>query len=126
MQMLATYRKTNSGFSLIELLVTLLIIGLLGGIVGPNIMSWLDARTSRQNKDLIASYVETLPLQARSRNERLEISEQLNLNTITVSFSEPVIVLANGFCLGGKGSFMVKEREFVFEVTAPFCEVTGL
>ena len=124
--MLATYRKTNSGFSLIELLVTLLIIGLLGGIVGPNIMSWLDARTSRQNKDLIASYVETLPLQARSRNERLEISEQLNLNTITVSFSEPVIVLANGFCLGGKGSFMVKEREFVFEVTAPFCEVTGL
>lgn len=126
MQMLATFRRVNSGFSLIELLVTLLIIGLLGGIVGPNIMSWLDARTFRQNRDLIASYVETLPLQARSKNERIEISENLSLNTITVSFTEPVIVLANGFCLGGRGSFVARNREFSFEVTAPFCKVTGL
>lgn len=124
--MLATFRRVNSGFSLIELLVTLLIIGLLGGIVGPNIMSWLDARTFRQNRDLIASYVETLPLQARSKNERIEISENLSLNTITVSFTEPVIVLANGFCLGGRGSFVARNREFSFEVTAPFCKVTGL
>ena len=36
-------RRKNRGFSLIELLVVLLILGLLGGLVGPRLFSKVDA-----------------------------------------------------------------------------------
>ena len=36
-------RRINRGFSLIELLVVLLILGLLGGLVGPRLFSKVDA-----------------------------------------------------------------------------------
>ena len=36
-------RRRNRGFSLIELLVVLLILGLLGGLVGPRLFSKVDA-----------------------------------------------------------------------------------
>ena len=37
------FRRRNRGFSLIELLVVLLILGLLGGLVGPRLFSKVDA-----------------------------------------------------------------------------------
>ena len=36
-------KKLNRGFSLIELLVVLLILGMLGGLVGPRLFTKVDA-----------------------------------------------------------------------------------
>lgn len=122
--MSVTYLRAKNGFSLIELLVTLLIIGLLGGIVGPNIMSWLESRTIAQQKNQIANYLESLPLSARTQKERIELTGENTFNDVNFSVNKPIVVLPNGFCLGGKGIIRAQGRSANFEVSAPFCKVT--
>ena len=39
--MISTQHKLNTGFTLIELLVVLVILGLLAGLVGPNVMKYV-------------------------------------------------------------------------------------
>lgn len=43
-------KKNNKGFSLVELIVVVLIIGVLGVALAPQIMKWVD--TSKKNTDI--------------------------------------------------------------------------
>lgn len=56
--MISTKHKLNSGFTLIELLVVLVILGLLAGLVGPNVMKYVGSSkidvTRAQLEDLAA------------------------------------------------------------------------
>jgi general secretion pathway protein G len=56
--MVSTKFKLNTGFTLIELLVVLVILGLLAGLVGPNVMKYLGSAkidvTRAQLEDLAA------------------------------------------------------------------------
>jgi general secretion pathway protein G len=56
--MVSTKYKLNTGFTLIELLVVLVILGLLAGLVGPNVMKYLGSAkidvTRAQLEDLAA------------------------------------------------------------------------
>ena len=56
--MISTKHKLNSGFTLIELLVVLVILGLLVGLVGPNVMKYVGSSkidvTRAQLEDLAA------------------------------------------------------------------------
>ncbi len=56
--MIATKHKLNTGFTLIELLVVLVILGLLAGLVGPNVMKYVSSSkidvTRAQLEDLAA------------------------------------------------------------------------
>ncbi len=56
--MIATKHKLNTGFTLIELLVVLVILGLLAGLVGPNVMKYVGSSkidvTRAQLEDLAA------------------------------------------------------------------------
>jgi len=56
--MVSTKYKLNAGFTLIELLVVLVILGLLAGLVGPNVMKYVGSSkidvTRAQLEDLAA------------------------------------------------------------------------
>jgi general secretion pathway protein G len=56
--MVSTKHKQNTGFTLIELLVVLVILGLLAGLVGPNVMKYVSSSkidvTRAQLEDLAA------------------------------------------------------------------------
>ena len=56
--MISTKHKLNTGFTLIELLVVLVILGLLAGLVGPNVMKYVGSTkidvTRAQLEDLAA------------------------------------------------------------------------
>jgi general secretion pathway protein G len=56
--MISTKHKQNTGFTLIELLVVLVILGLLAGLVGPNVMKYVSSSkidvTRAQLEDLAA------------------------------------------------------------------------
>jgi general secretion pathway protein G len=56
--MISTKYKLNTGFTLIELLVVLVILGLLAGLVGPNVMKYVGSSkidvTRAQLEDLAA------------------------------------------------------------------------
>lgn len=54
--------KHTSGFSLIELLVVLVILGLLGGVVGPRVMKYLGSAKSDTAKLQIEEFSAALDL----------------------------------------------------------------
>ncbi len=55
-------KKNNKGFSLVELIVVVLILGILAVAVTPQIMNWIDK--SKENKDL--SYAGSVATAAES------------------------------------------------------------
>ncbi|MBT7410660.1 MAG: type II secretion system major pseudopilin GspG [Methylococcales bacterium] len=54
--------KTKQGFSLIELLVVLVILGLLGGVVGPKVMKYLGSSKSSAAKIQIEEFSAAMDL----------------------------------------------------------------
>jgi len=51
--MISTKHKLNTGFTLIELLVVLVILGLLAGLVGPNVMKYVSQALVKASEELM-------------------------------------------------------------------------
>lgn len=110
---------------MVELLVTLVLLGLIASVAAPQLDSWLSARQAAADRMAITSQLALLPLQANRSGKKIVIqnSEQLGLQDLLIEFTQPIVVLANGYCLGGQFSLVQKTREFSFTVTSPYCEV---
>jgi prepilin-type N-terminal cleavage/methylation domain-containing protein len=115
------------GFSMVELLVTLVLLGLIASFVAPGVDAWLTSRQTAATRMAISSKFALLPLQASIQGEQMLIDNpaQLELNDLVlfISFTQPVLVLANGYCQGGQFSLEQNERIFYFDVLAPYCQV---
>lgn len=66
-------RRSEAGFSLLELIVVLAILGLIAAIGTPNVVSWLARLRSRAATDVVVSTLQSARLQAISRNTRLQV-----------------------------------------------------
>jgi len=122
------YQQINckvSGFSMVELLVTLVLIGLVASFVAPGVDAWLSSREAAATRIEVTSKLAILPLQVNRAGESLIIdnSAQLNLAHLPIIFEQPVIILSNGFCMGGRFSIEQKQRTMSFDVLQPYCEV---
>lgn len=122
--------KKIAGFTMIELLVTLVLLGLITSMAVPGIESWLRARQASSVRMALSNEMTLLPLQAKMSGQRLELSEasQLSDSSLPLRFIEPVIVLANGYCLGGQVALMQNSTsqnssETRFDILPPLCEV---
>lgn len=113
------------GFTMIELLVTLVLLGLIAAVVAPGLDSWVSARQAAAARTALASQFATLPLKASQQSESLviESADQLGLEGVALTFKEPVVILANGFCKGGQGTLELTDRRYPFSVLPPYCEL---
>ncbi len=64
-------RQGETGFSLLELIVVLAILGLVAAIGTPNVVSWLTRLRSRATVDEVLSILQLARLQAIAPNTRL-------------------------------------------------------
>jgi len=115
---------------MIELLVTLVLLGLITSMAVPGIDSWLRARQASSVRMALSNEMTLLPLQAKMSGQRLELSEasQLSDASLPLRFIQPVVVLANGYCLGGQVALLQNSNssnpvETLFDVVPPLCEV---
>lgn len=110
---------------MVELLVTLVLLGLITSLAVPGIDSWLRARQVSSVRTALSNEMTLLPLQAKMSGQRFEISAaaQLSDTSLPLRFIQPVVVLANGYCLGGQVALLQSSQEVIFDVVPPLCEV---
>ncbi len=118
-------KTSYSGFTLIEVLITLTILGIVASVLFPRVDSWLSSSQKAAEKEVFASALAGLPLRARINGEAIVISkiDQLMIENIKASFLEPVTVLESGFCLGGLAELSQGGKTLRLRVKAPFCDV---
>ena len=90
-------KKENKGFSLAELIVVVLILGILAVAVTPQIMNWVDK--SKEGKDKayaggVATAVESIALQYIGEGKSSQIESPLKL---TVAGIDGVTPTSTGF-----------------------------
>jgi prepilin-type N-terminal cleavage/methylation domain-containing protein len=125
-----TNSKVNhvSGFTMIELLVTLVLLGLIASVAAPGIDAWLRSRQASAVRLALSSEMALLPLKAKNLGEHLLINSvgQLDQPDLPLRFIAPISVLSNGYCQGGQVELMQNSQAIVFDVLPPLCEVRRL
>ncbi|WP_438864994.1 pilus assembly FimT family protein [Neptunicella sp.] len=117
--------KNQNGFTMIELLVTLVLIGLISAMVAPQLDSWLASRRAAAIRMEISSQFAMLPLKANRSGQAILIdsASKLNITDAQLTFPHPVMINANGFCQGGRFQLQQADTLMDFDVLSPFCEV---
>lgn len=110
---------------MVELLVTLVLLGLIASVVAPGLESWLASRQASAMRMALSNELALLPIKANRSGQQIIIDDvsQLNIDDLEARFPVPVMVLANGFCQGGQVILLQRGVEISFDVTAPYCEV---
>lgn len=117
----------TKGFTLVEILVTLVILGLSASLVAPAVVKWLDARTAAAARDELTNILTILPLETEreGRKRVLSIPSDFNLQSEgQLRIIRPLVIRKNGYCEGGLLSLTIRSRTYSFQVSAPNCEVT--
>lgn len=120
----------KNGFTMIELLVVLVLLGLVAAGITPSIQRIISSRSASLERQQIASKLAMLPLQASlssqmiSVDEKSEYWQEFSPSTL-VTFSHPLIVLENGFCLETLLTVQQLKRQYHYVVSSPLCELKG-
>jgi prepilin-type N-terminal cleavage/methylation domain-containing protein len=132
MQMLVSCRTPDSaGFTLLEILVVLVLVGLVGGLVIPRVAVIYDNLLLRGERQDIVRQVESLSWRALSDGRvillgraRQDAGARLDMPAGWKLVADPAVAfLANGFCGGGKFSLhYLADRAWHYQLKAPFCK----
>lgn len=113
------------GYSLIEVMVTLALVGLLSAIVLPQFETLVDAVRRDTALDELATAVRTARLEAYAERRTVKLSEHFDSVEIpagwAVRFPEDVIIRPSGVCLGGRMIIDTLETSIVFSLNPPRC-----
>lgn len=115
----------NLGFTMVELLVTLVLLGLIASVAAPSLDSWLRSRQANALRSALSSELALLPMKANRQGSAITINDasQLQAQALQLEFLEPVVVLANGYCKGGQVALVQNDKRVKFDVLAPYCEI---
>lgn len=106
-------KKNNKGFSLVELIVVVLILGILAVAVTPQIMTWIDKSHVAKDESYAgtaSSAVEAVALEFIGKGEQDKIAAE-------------IFILDNDFtCYDAAGNTLPATDEFVKAIDAAFAE----
>ena len=116
------------GFTLIEIVVVLLVLGLVSGIAIPRLTALFDSLQTKNQLAEIHQTIRSAPLEAYLAGKSLDLSEHLVESKVipsgwTFSFPEPVIVKANGVCQGGEIHLQMDSIIRHFKISSPLCQI---
>lgn len=120
------------GFSLLELLVVLALIGMLSALVAPNLQRTYSAIAGSGERAEVRRQLERLPLQARAGGERILIdaddsvalSARLQLpEGWVVQPLDPLRIESSGVCHPARIQVMGRGTSEAVLLTSPACQV---
>ena len=120
--------NTRSGFTLLELLVVMVIMGLVASLTVPAFPRLYDAYVRRQLVDQVSRSIGSAALYSYSTGEpvelvpfieqRLELPENWQLRS-----QDPIVIDATGVCFGGDLYLISPEQVQEFHLIPPFCRL---
>ena len=119
--------RAVNGYTLIEILVVLVIVGLLASMTVPGLFGWLESRERALIKDELQSRLMQLPLKSRFTHTEIVINDaaQIEMSNMGVGITMPIQVLKNGYCLGGEVEVVQGAGVATYRVLPPYCELSG-
>ncbi len=122
----------HRGFTLLEMIVVLAILGLSAALVGPSMLRGIDSWQRQAAMDGLLDQLRALPGKARASGKPIMVSDAtladdakppLRIDSDwTLSVPEPWSVTANGVCEGGEVIVANAFGERTVRVAAPFCD----
>lgn len=131
-----TFRPTDlprlaAGFTLLEIIVVLAIMGLVTAVVAPSAIRGIDSWRRQAQADLVIDQIRALPGRARASGRAIDISdESLAADASPLEVGEgwrlhvptPWTVQANGACAPGVVELHGGHAVVTIDVSAPFCD----
>ncbi|HEX5306370.1 MAG TPA: type II secretion system protein [Dyella sp.] len=135
-------RRRRAGFTLLEMVVVLAIMGLVIGVASIRIFSMIESWRVRAQLDDIVGQFAHLPVVARQRGADIVLPPPAASvaqpaagspdeapgfrlpDDWKITFDQPLRVRSNGFCEGARIVSEHEGRAYPRRVTAPFCQVT--
>jgi prepilin-type N-terminal cleavage/methylation domain-containing protein len=115
------------GFTLLEVLVVLLIVGLLVSLVAPSAVNLMGSATREAQRREIASAIERLPVEAWLAGKPLSFEGKTLLPGLNaawrVTLAKPLRVLPSGVCTDSDATINTDDQTVVVHIAAPFCRV---
>jgi prepilin-type N-terminal cleavage/methylation domain-containing protein len=121
------------GFTLLEMIVVLAILGLAAALVGPSMVRSIDTWRRQAAMDVLLDQQRALPGNARGSGKQITVSDATLASATpplridadwTLHAPEPWSVGANGVCQGGEVIIRNAYGERSIRVAAPFCDPT--
>ena len=128
-----SFRRSDAGFTLVEILVVLVIAGLLAGIALPRLQSLARSMELSGQRKEIASQVEGLGYRAYTEGRALRLTALPDAKSELpvqlpegwrIVVAEPIEYGVNGACRGGKLTLVYPdETRQGYELRPPMCRM---
>jgi len=121
----------SDGFTLLEMIVVLAILGLATALVAPSAIRGIDSWRRQSELDALLDQIRALPGEARARGRAIDITDE-SVKAPTsplrvasdwkVGVPKAWSVSANGVCAGGEVTIGNEIGQRTIVVAAPFCD----
>lgn len=121
----------QGGFTLLEMIVVLAILGLAAALVGPSMVKSIDTWRRKAAMDVLLDQLRALPGNARGSGKPITVSDATLASATaplridadwTLRAPKPWSVGANGVCEGGEVIVGNVYGERTIRVAPPFCD----